>query len=423
MASILRSEQRVMSDEDLRELERRAATDAGAALRYARALARSGDIARAARELARVVEMAPSDHEALAELDRLTRGGVDPTSPWPGGRGDGRRSGRSLAPGPVRGGQVSRVPLVDVRLRRGLAVDRNGRVVFVDGSKGLERLLAVDAMGSIEEIGFAGSVQASGPLLLAGMTVVSGPPDVGIRVVGAGVAPIIAPWIAGLGHYVFAKGKQGVEARQLPTRDAPLRWAKPIPRSAAAIALGPGAQVLVLTTSGLGARGSFLRFELATGSPLQNRSLERVGSVDGKIVAASDGSVFLGLGGSTLALDAEGNERWRHGASGFPAALAGPEEEVLLVCEHGTYVPFALDVRTGAELWRSNDACLNDLPKIDASGRVFWRREQELVAFDPRSGAIVLQALVGPGMWDFAFDGKGNALVLNYGTREIVVVE
>jgi hypothetical protein len=60
---------------------------------------------------------------------------------------------------------------------------------------------------------------------------------------------------------------------------------------------------------------------------------------------------------------------------------------------------------------------------VDASGRIFWRREEELVAFDARRGDVLLQALVGTGMWDFAFDGKGNALVLGYGTREIVVIE
>ncbi len=409
-----------MSDEDLRELERRAVTDAGAALRFARALARSGDVARAARELARVVETAPSDREALSELDRLTRGGVDPASPWPGGRGDGRSSGRSVVQGPVRGGQTARVPLREVKPRKGLAIDALGRAVLVDHSQPQDELLAIDGRGSVEPLGF---VSGGAPLLLAGATLVTGSPEVQIDVLGGGVAQACAPWVAGLGHVVFGKAPQRVEARQLPTRDAPLRWAKPIPRRAAAFALGPGAQVLVLTASGLGARGSFLRFELATGEQLQNLSLERVGSTEGKIVAGSDGSIFLGLGGSTLALDAGGKERWRHGASGFPAALAGPEEEVLVVCEHGTHIPFALDARTGAKLWRSNDACLNDLPKVDASGRVFWRREQELIAYDARSGQVVLQALVGPGMWDFAFDGKGNALVLNYGTREIVVIE
>jgi hypothetical protein len=45
------------------------------------------------------------------------------------------------------------------------------------------------------------------------------------------------------------------------------------------------------------------------------------------------------------------------------------------------------------------------------------------VALDARTGAVVYQALVGGGYWDFAFDGRGRALVLRYAPPELVVLE
>ncbi len=417
-----------MSDEDLRELERRAATDAASALRFARALARSGDEPRAARELARIVDTNPSEPDALVELDRLTRGGVDPTSPWPGGRGDGRRSSRSRAAGPTRGGQLHRTILDLARAsKRGLAVTGDGRLLLVAETQGEPgtSLVAAGAEGGIEKLG---PTAADAPLRLVGFDLVhqtsGGEKGVFLHAVGAGIASVRAPWIAGLGHVVFAPTVAKIEARQLPTRDAPLRWASVVPRRPACLALGPGAIVLVLSAGGLGARGTFHRFELATGQALPAISLERLGTVDGEVVAAEDGTVFLGLSSSTLALDAEGKTLWRHERSGVPVALAGEVADVVVVSEHDTLAPRALDARTGAVLWESRDACLNARPKVDATGRIFWRREEELVAFDPRTGAIVYQALVGGGVWDFAFDGRGHALALRYGIApELVVLE
>ncbi|MEZ0229231.1 MAG: hypothetical protein ACAI25_11450, partial [Planctomycetota bacterium] len=406
-----------MSDEDLRELERRAAVDAASALRFARALARSGDEPRAANELARIVDANPTEQDALVELDRITRGGVDPASPWPGGRGDGRRSARSRAEGPRRGGQVQRA-IIDVsRARRGIAVDALGRVLVVAEAPGEPGtvLVAASADGSIEKLGPTG---ADAPLRLAGFDLIhqtSGrEKGVFLHAMGAGIATVRGPWIAGLGHVVFAKTVTSIEARQLPTRNAPLRWQRALPRRTACMALGPGAVVLVLSSSGLGARGTFHRFELGTGHALPAMSLERLGTVDGEIVAAEDGTVYLGLGGSTLALDAEGQPLWRHERSGTPVALAGEGADILVVSDHDTLAPRALDARTGVMLWESRDACLNARPKVDATGRIFWRREQELIAFAPRTGEIVYQALVGAGIWDFAFDGRGHALALRY---------
>jgi hypothetical protein len=410
-----------VSDEDLRELERRATVDAGAALRFARALARSGDTTRAARELARVVEQSPSDADALVELDRLTRGGVDPSAPWPGERGDGRGSRRSRATGPARGGQVGRVRFDIDGMSRPIAIDASTRVIVGGGWD--PHHFVIDQEGARPVWRSA----RGDPLLLPGTLVgiartkerafvqVIDPPR--------GISDLQVPCVVGLGHAVFAKGKQGIEARQLPSRDAPLRWAAPIPRSPADIVFGPGALVLVLTTSGLGARGSFHRFELASGRALPPVSLERLGSVDGKIVAGEDGTVYLGLGGSTVALDPEGKEKWRHESSGTLVALAGESADIVVVSEPQSLAPFAIDARTGKELWRSRDACLNGTPKIDATGRIFWRREQELVAFEPRTGKIVYQALVGGGYWEFAFDGKGHTLALCHGTRELVILE
>lgn len=403
-----------MSDEDLRELERRAALDGAQALRFARALARQGDVARAAKELARVVASEPANHEALSELDRLTRGGVDPSSPWPGHRGDGRHSGRSTATGPLRGGQLARATFDAGKLRAGTAVDARGRLVVVSG----EELIAVDPLGAIEKLGAA----TGEPLLLAETPVVFGADRICIP--GRGMAQVAGPWVAGLGHIVFAKAKHRIEARQLPTHDAPLRWAAPIPRPAALVAFGPGALVLVLTRGGLGARGSFHRFELATGRALPPISLERLGTQHGWIIAREDGVVFLGLSSSTVALDPEGKTIWRHERSGRPVALAGANADVLVVSDLDTLAPYALDAATGEGLWESRDACLNDLPLVDATGRIFWRREEELVAFEPRTGEVVYQALVGGGFWDFAFDGRGRALVLRYGSRpELVLLE
>jgi len=284
-------------------------------------------------------------------------------------------------------------------------------------------LVAIDASGATTLYrGVSGE-----PLLLAGiMAVTRGGSIASVRAIQptGGETRVTLPCVAGLGHTVFAKGKQGVEARQLPTRDAPLRWAAPIPRSPADIVYGPGAVVFVLTTSGLGARGSFHRFELASGArAFPPVSLERLGSVDGKIIAGEDGTVYLGLGSATVALDPEGKEKWRHESSGTLVALAGEDADMVVVSEPQSLAPFAIDAKTGRELWRSRDACLNGTPKIDATGRIFWRREQELVAFEPRTGKIVYQALVGGGYWEFAFDGKGHALALCHGTKELVVLE
>src|SRR5256885_12800996 len=82
-------------DEELRDLERLAAANPGDArlvVRLARARARAGDLVAAAEALAHAVAVAPDDAEAMGELDRITRGGVDPGSPWPCESGDGRRS-------------------------------------------------------------------------------------------------------------------------------------------------------------------------------------------------------------------------------------------------------------------------------------------------------------------------------------------
>ncbi len=414
-----------MSDEDLRELERQAPHDAAAAVRFARALARRGETARAASELARVVDQSPADQEALAELDRLTRGGVDPSSPWPGGRGDGRHSGRSWARGPERGGQLARVALEPLSIGQGLAVDARGCLLAVGGPGINSHLLTIEQDGGYRK--HHGGVRGA-PLLLAGATVTVFPFKGSVQLTAleprrGSLTDARGPCAAGLGHAVFARGKQGVEARLLPTRDAEKRWAVAIPRPAAAIAFGPGAIVLVLTKGGLGARGSFHRFELGTGKALSPVSLERLGSGDERIIAGEDGTVFLGLGSATLSLDPEGRELWRHESTGTLVALAGESADVVVVSEPRTSAPFALDARTGKELWRSRDACLNGQPKVDATGRIFWRREQELVAFEPRSGEIVYQALVGPHFWDFAFDGKGHAVVLNYGSRELLLLE
>jgi hypothetical protein len=412
-------------DEDLRELERLARAtplDGTLTLRLARALERSGDRARAARELARAVDAAPSDAETLRELDRLTRGGVDPASPWPTERGSGRRSGRSLAVGPTREAVVSRSKVADLHAGRGFTVTASGSMLVA----------ARGDVGAIVAVAPSGEMSAfapgeSAPSVLAGWTV-GGSRDAVVAVAESGTRtelPASAPWTAGLGHIVAARGRQGIEARSFLAPKEP-RWTAVIPRPEGARVFAPGGDVVLLTLGGLGARGSLHRFDLATGKAHRPISLERVGTPPLSLMACEDGALVLGLSGHVLALDPEGRTLWDFPQPSTPVALAGERAEIVVISEPKTLAPIAVELGTGRELWRSRDACLNGEPKVDANGVIYWRREQELVALDPASGKVAKQWIVGDRYWDFAFAGGGRVVCLRSaspGVGEVVWLE
>lgn len=421
----------------------------------ARAFERAGDPASAADALARTAAASPREQEVLAALDRLTRGGVDPRAPWPAERGDGWRTGRSRARGPTRGATVERRSvLASVATVRGFAVDARGRVVLAAGCV-LDPLASREALDLVPEPGGRplpllteraepgvgpggrGASLAAPPSLLGNGVVVGegrASAEVSRRDVVAAAA-LSSPWLAAPGHLVGARGRQGLEARTLASPRA-TAWTAVLPRAPARLALAPGARLLALTEGGLGARGSLHLFDLATGRAARPVSLENVGLRAGKDLAnviaseggsLEDGSLFLGLGGSVAALAPDGTERWRWPHLAEPAVLAGENQELLVVCDPRSFAPVAIDARTGKKVWESRDACLNGLPKVDARGVVYWRRETELVWLDTATGQVAGSAVVGENYWEFAFAGDGRAYALRPSVRgslaELVVVE
>ena len=444
---------RTRLDPELRDLERAATAspdDSALQVKLARAHERAGDWLRAAEVLARAVELLPGEQDLLVALDKLTRGGVDPRAPWPAERGDGWRTGRSRAVGPTKGAIVSRRPLiVDVAFARDFVVGERGRL-WLSGGRYFD-VPATDARSALEpssephpralcvleidpKSGAPGSQSGRTPIVvLADGRVVSGLTRAQHDRLEGRVPPEIAflsPGNAGLGHVVGRRGTQGVEARALSTPGA-TRWNAAVPRPPARLSFAPGARLVVLTEGGLGARGSLHRFELATGKALPAIALDRVGLHEGidlaNVIASEDGCLYLGLGGSVLALSPEGETLWRWNHLGEPAALAGERSEVLVVCEPRTFQPVTLDRLTGEKLWQSRDACLNGLPKVDDRGVIYWRREQELVWLDTKTGEVAGSALVGEHRWEFAFAGDGKAYAVRAAVRgtpaELVVVE
>jgi hypothetical protein len=437
-------------DESIRDLERAAVAspeDAAAHARLARALERSGEPLRAVESFARAVEFAPSDADALRDLDRLTRGGVDPRSPWPCERGDGWRTGRSRCEGPKKGAIEERQSVhADLHGIRGFAVDRQSRVVLCAGRRLApltpELLEDVFRLEERDRSVWSGTRELpaqhkipEAPALLPCGFVVSGSRSVPLAKfsVERETAPPLfggERWVAGLGHLLTTAGRQGITAHSL-RHPLASRWKAAVPHPPARLALAPGAQLVVLTEGGLGARGSLHRFDIASGKTLASIALERVGIKAGvdlaNVIASEDGVLYLGLGGSVAALAPDGKLLFRHEHPGEPVALAGERSEVLLVSEPRTLAPVALDRFTGKELWRSRDACLNGLPKVDARGIVYWRREQELVALAPLTGETLLAALVGEHSWEFAFAGDSRAYALRRAVRgspaELVIIE
>jgi hypothetical protein len=145
------------------------------------------------------------------------------------------------------------------------------------------------------------------------------------------------------------------------------------------------------------------------------------------VMSSEDGAHYLGLGGSVLAVSPDARTLWRFEQRGEPAALAGSDSQVLIVVDPRSRAPIAFDRLTGEKLWQSRDQCLNGLPKVDARGVIYWRREEELVWLDPLTGDTVGSALVGEYSWEFAFAGEGRVYALRRAVRgalaELVVVE
>jgi outer membrane protein assembly factor BamB len=71
-----------------------------------------------------------------------------------------------------------------------------------------------------------------------------------------------------------------------------------------------------------------------------------------------------------------------------------------------------LEASSGRALWAQEEARFVGLPKVDARGIIYVRREDELVALDPRTGAVFSRRIpLGSSDWEFVFAGPGRVFV------------
>jgi hypothetical protein len=459
-------------DEELRNRERamRAApSDGDAARRYAAALARTGKLGDAATALEGALEPTSWDAGVLADLDALTRGGVDPTSPWPGHWGDGRRSRRSRSTGPARGEIVSRATirgawLADPPWYMPFVVDGSGRaiveaeestaLVWIDPSGAIETLRAFEPVEPPWKRSGA-HVLRIGPRRSAVEQVYVGLPDalVGhcavtiegcdLGVYGREIRP--QHWIAGLGSFFRVSDVDGepmLDAVSLSTGSP--RWRANLQGSElTALAIGPSAALVAISRTpdsatierfdvGSGARRSRATIASPTGDPL---------SISGGLVVGSDGRAYVSFGNEVFSIDGDGETVWSReldpGLAGVILfGMVGEASRVLVCAAHTNARGLALeqllvglDVSDGRELWRvdhENRPALS--PIFDAEGRIFRLKMGRLEVLDPATGRIVGQTpLDPPGWWRFSPGGDGRMLAIRspplYGEPEILVIE
>ena len=433
-------------DEELRALEQRATAspdDLEAAVRYGLALSRAGERGRAALVLAGAVDRQPGSESALRALDSVAPGGLDPESAWACAHGDSRNTRRSWVRGPERLDRARRVLLArELDLRSPLAVDARGRLLATysggpelarprarDLAVELEvaldlmgteseppsRLVAVPLDGRIESL--PGEVPGGWPTLLAGWIVVARDRGV-LRWHGAGGqtggAERVGGWAAGLGHVVVARGKL-LEAIALGAPEQ-ARWRFAVATEVLALAVVPGAQVLVREKAAL------VWLDLVTGE--RRHEVRLADETLAGFVVGAKGEVFLLNGDGLVGLLPEA-PLWQLAGPAVPVALAGARGEVLVVHWLGDDTTRGLDVATGKQLWQSGGDLSQGELRVDARGRVYQRRRDSLVALDGDTGAELSSLEVGGGWRDFAFAGERTiALLRRVGvTRtELVVV-
>jgi hypothetical protein len=378
------------------------------------------------------------DPRPLRDLDAATRGGVDPRSPWPGGRGDGRRSGRSIAQGITKAKVASHFTVPDVDVAGDIAVDEVGRLLV--GEKRTRRLVYLtengderplrserELPGLIPWLRKKAHAAGNSPLLLAEKMILS--QDATNVYVHQGETVSVfetksLPWVAGLRHLACLNDQVGVQAVALEPPHQKW-WETKIGRKPSSMAIAHQAQLVVLTKSGLGDKAALHRFELANGHSLNTVVLDDADGTD--VVIGIRGTAYVGLGRSLAAIDAEGTTLWRKKLEVTPVALAGEDGDVLIVATDPMKPSArAYDAPTGNELWVVDDTRLTGLPKIDARGLIYWRRADALVALDPKTGAVAHEVAIGAGSWEFAFAGKNKILVARHaetGGTDLIVVE
>ena len=381
------------------------------------------------------------DPRPLRELDATSRGGVSIRSPWPGGRGDGRRSGRSIAPGPATGKIAAQRTIPTMQTRGPFAVNESGRALAFDARK--QTLTWISSDGETEALvcerqvkGFlpflTKTVHACGtaPILLAEKKVLTQDGNNLYVHVGPSVSlveTVGSPWIAGLGTIVMPGLERGLRAVEL---DAPHKhlWDLDVSRKTGGIAYSEGAQLVIVTCADTAGRSSIRRHDIATNKAGETLVVEDAEGAE--VVVGPGGVAYASFTRSLAAGDVNGQLLWRKPLESRPVALAGADSSVL-ICEAAkdslTDVRMrAIDATNGNELWQSNDQKLVGHPKIDSRGFVYWRRGEDLLCLDPRTGVPVFTLAVGDGEWDFAFSGKGHAIILKaslIGGTEFITIE
>jgi outer membrane protein assembly factor BamB len=462
-------------DEELRNLERamRAApSDGDAARRYGAALARAGKLGDAATALEGALEPTSWDAGVLADLDALTRGGVDPTSPWPGRWGDGRRSRRSRCVGPARGEIVSRTKIRDARLADApwympFVVDGSGRAIAC--AEGGTALVSIDPGGGVETVRAFEPVEppwtrnGADVLLIspgrsAIIEVFDGLPDDPVfgqvhRVTidgcelgepGRAIPP--QHWIAGLASFFRVSnvgGETMLDAVSLSTGRR--RWrAKLDGPEHTALAVGPGASLLAISRTDDSA--TLERFDIGAGelrsrATIASRAERELVSLSGGLVVGSDGTAYVTFGNEVFSIDGDGETVWWRELdprfAGVSLLGTAGEGSRVLVCTAYADAPglrlerrlVGLDLSDGRELWRIDQENMPQLsPIFDAEGRIFRLRQAGLDVLDPATGRIVRQTpLDPPGWWRFSPGGDGRMLAIRspplYGEPEILVIE
>jgi len=376
------------------------------------------------------------DARPLRELDARTRGGIEIASPWPGARGDGRRSGRSRVPGPTKGKVTGDTTIPEIDYTGEPAIDADGRLLIAD--RRTRALVAIDARADWNVLTSERLVAGRLPFLpkkrehACGISPVLLDGGHAVTLDGASVvlhrgadATLVeargAPWVGGVGQLVH-RTNDGLRAIALEPPHATY-WEIKLARAPSQLAFAPQAHLLVLTA---GAPDTLLhRFDLANGQPAAKITLPESTAPD--LVVAEDGVVFVGVGAWVTAVDAEGGVRWRESGGGAPLALAAPDASVLLVGarDGARWRLRGHEVATGRLLWSHEDARFAGLPKIDGRGLAYLRQGDDLVAIDPKTGVAFPQRVaLGESDWEFAFAGPGRIFVVrrsSSGTGFLVV--
>ncbi|MBI3724882.1 hypothetical protein HY251_13140 [bacterium] len=439
-------------DDELQALarERRKDPEDGALLlRQARALVRKGSREEAERALVSALDRSPGDPAPTRELDALT-GGRAPLAPWPSPRGDPGLTGRSCARGPTRGEVVLRreLGLEGAIEPGGFAVASPGRALVLTRSA----LFLVTDAGDTELVRkLPLGVELSSLVLLPGKRILAiGPTQARVFLPGKDtlarpVPGIFSPerepdraqvvhhyshsfrFAAGSSGLLYAASKQGTLVAfplALPSEGRAIQRTE---SRRAAIALAPGGDLL-LVREGSPEQGRAARLErigpageLRFSVELAPRALTNM--VTGPVVDA-EGSAYMAIPGASLtAHDASGKKIFDRRYVGEPVALAGEAGDILVIRERNTLG--LVDRRSGAELATWGGAWFGS-PKVDARGWIYVRRDDDLVAWDPRSpGAPAFEVQVAIRGWDFAFSGNGRAIAFarSGSANELVVIE